>query len=64
MHITPKKGAEYTQCAPGDLSATCAYWYDATGSNDHVANRRDDRPQGYVRLVDERNSGGVWDPPE
>lgn len=30
VHINPKKGAEYTQCAPGDLSATCAYWYDAT----------------------------------
>lgn len=30
VHITPKKGAEYTQCAPGNLSATCAYWYDAT----------------------------------
>ncbi len=30
MHILPKKGAEYTQCAPGDLSASCAYWYDAT----------------------------------
>jgi len=30
VHIFPKKGAEYTQCAPGDLSASCAYWFDAT----------------------------------
>ena len=30
VHIYPKKGAEYTQCVPGDTSATCAYWYDAT----------------------------------
>ena len=30
VEITPKKGAEYTQCLPGDLSAGCAYWYDAT----------------------------------
>ena len=29
------------------------------GTNDHVANRRGDQPQDYVRLVDERNSGGV-----
>lgn len=30
VHIFPKKGAEYTQCAPGDRSATCAYWFDPT----------------------------------
>ncbi|MEO8477669.1 MAG: pilus assembly protein TadG-related protein [Actinomycetota bacterium] len=28
VHIYPKKGAEYRQCAPGDTSPTCAYWYD------------------------------------
>jgi Putative Flp pilus-assembly TadE/G-like len=28
VSITPKKGAAYNQCAPGDLSASCAYWYD------------------------------------
>ena len=28
--IAPKKGSPYTQCLPGDLSAGCAYWYDAT----------------------------------
>ena len=28
VHILPKNGPEYTQCAPGDLSASCAYWYD------------------------------------
>jgi hypothetical protein len=30
VHIFPKKGAEYNQCAPGDLAASCAYWYDST----------------------------------
>ena len=28
VHIFPKKGAEFTQCVPGDLSPACAYWYD------------------------------------
>jgi hypothetical protein len=28
VHVFPKKGAEYLQCAPGDLSSSCAYWYD------------------------------------
>jgi Flp pilus assembly protein TadG len=26
--ITPKKGSVYTQCAPGDTSPSCAYWWD------------------------------------
>jgi hypothetical protein len=30
VHIFPKKGTEFRQCVPGDLSASCAYWYDAT----------------------------------
>ena len=30
VEIAPKKGLPYTQCLPGDLSAGCAYWYDAT----------------------------------
>jgi hypothetical protein len=28
VHIYPKKGPEYQQCAPGDITATCGYWYD------------------------------------
>jgi hypothetical protein len=28
VHIYPKRGAEFNQCAPGDLSASCAYWFD------------------------------------
>jgi Flp pilus assembly protein TadG len=28
VHVYPKKGAEYNRCAPGDASASCAYWYD------------------------------------
>jgi hypothetical protein len=30
VHIYPKKGTEFTQCAQGDPSPTCAYWYDTT----------------------------------
>ena len=28
VHIFPKNGAEYRQCAPSDASSTCGYWYD------------------------------------
>jgi len=28
VHVYPKKGSEYTQCAPGNTSPTCAYWFD------------------------------------
>lgn len=28
VHISPKRGAEYVQCAPGDASPSCGYWYD------------------------------------
>jgi Flp pilus assembly protein TadG len=28
VHIYPKNGPEYRQCAPGDITATCGYWYD------------------------------------
>ena len=30
VHIYPKKGNEFIGCAPGDLSMSCAYWYDTT----------------------------------
>ncbi len=28
VRISPKKGADFNQCVPGDISASCAYWYD------------------------------------